>query len=95
MHIKGWEGRRSGDLAISVIGVCVREVDMEEGKGRGEKWEIGGERKREGWGRERKGEEGGERGGREKRENTENSMDGMKAYRAGETLSSLFRLKLN
>lgn len=59
MHIKGWEGRRSGDLAISVIGVCVREVDMEEGKGRGR--EVG-DRRREEKGRVGSGEEGRRRG---------------------------------
>lgn len=74
MHIKGWEGRRSSDLTISVIGMCVREMDIEEGKGRGREVGERGERKREGKGRvgrerEKKGEK--EEEGRREREDRE------------------------
>lgn len=55
VHIKGGEGRRSSDLTISVIGMCVREADIEEGKGRGR--EVG----------ERRGEEKGRVGSGEER----------------------------
>lgn len=30
---KGWGERTSSDIAVSVTGMCVREMDMGEGKG--------------------------------------------------------------
>lgn len=96
MHIKGGEGRRSSDLTISVIGMCVREVDIEEGKGRGR--EVG-ERRGEEKGRVGSGEEGrrrGERRGREEREREHREQYGWnKSLQSREKRIHSSRLKLN
>lgn len=60
---KGWGERISSDIAVSVTGMCVREMDMGEGKGNsrrsGENRGLG--RGQRGRGREKGREEAGKK----------------------------------